>query len=186
MFTKNILLFDESGAGGGSASAPASSAAAQGEGELTFEKFVESLDDVKKGLLDSHTKGLKTALESERESRKGFEKQVKDLAAKAEKGSELEKQLSELSAKVEGENKRAAFYEDAHTAGITNLKLAYLVATTEELFDKKGSVDFAALKTRFPELFSKPIPNGNAGEGAGGPTSIQDMNAAIRRMAGRT
>jgi hypothetical protein len=185
MFAKKVLLFDESGAGGGSASAPDSDKSAQGDGDLTFEKFVESLDDKAKGLLEVHTKGLKSALKSEREIREGFEKQIKELAAKAEKGSELEKQLTELSAKADGENKRAAFYENAHTAGITNLKLAFLVATTDSLFDEKGNVDFAALKTKYPELFTKPIPTGNAGEGANELQPAPSMNDAIRRMAGR-
>lgn len=188
MFIKNNLLLDESGAGGGSAATPGSDANAQGAGDLNFETWVASQDEKVNGLLESHIKGLKSALESERESRKTFEKQIKDLAGKAEKGSEAEKQLNLLGEQITSMDRKASFYEEAHTAGVTNLKLAFVVASTDEMFDKKGNVNFVDLKAKYPELFgSKKAPKGNAGDGTDeAPVNAGDvMNQRIRRQSGR-
>jgi hypothetical protein len=185
MFKKSLFLLDEAGTGGGSAPAPAGDGdQGQGEGELSFEKWIESQDEKVKGLLDSHTKGLKSALDSERETRKGFEKQIKDLMGKADKGSEAERQLGTLLEQAEATNRKAAFYEEAHTAGIANLKLAFIVASTEGLFDKKGNVDFGTMKTSYPELFAKPVIKGNAGEGTDSEPLKKSMNDIIRTAAG--
>jgi len=184
MFTKRIM-FDESGAGGGSASAQPAESDAQAKGEpLTFEKWVESQDESVKGLLDSHTKGLKSALEAERETRKTFERQIKELAAKAEKGSEAEARLTELSAQLELTNRRASFAESASREGVTNPKALFTLAAAGEFFDKKGNADFAGLKKEYPEFFKRPIPDGNAGEGAESQPAAQNMNDIIRRAAG--
>jgi hypothetical protein len=185
MFQNNAVMFDEASAGGGSASAPAGDGdQGQSAGELSFDKWIESQDEKVKGLLEGHTKGLKSALDSERETRKGFEKQIKDLMGKAEKGSEAERQLGTLLEQAEATNRKAAFYEEAHTAGIANLKLAFIVASTEGLFDKKGNVDFATMKTSYPELFAKPLIKGNAGEGTDSAPTGKSMNDIIRRAAG--
>ena len=153
---------------------------------LTYEIWYSEQDDTIKGLLDGRLRVLKSALDTERENRKGFEKQIKELAGKSEKGSEAEQQLTALSEQIAATDRKAAFYEAAHAAGIVNLKLAFIVASTDNLFDKKGNVDFLMMKTNYPELFAKPVPNGNAGEGAGGPQGTLDMNAAIRRLAGKS
>jgi hypothetical protein len=163
----------------------------------TYESFFEAQPAEVKTLIEEHTQGLKSALESERESRKGLEKQVRDLAGKAEKGSEAEAQLTKLADSLaEAERKsaeglaeaerRTAFYEAAHAAGISNLKLAYTVALQDEMFDKRGAVNFEALRSSYPELFGgKPsTPPGNAGAGTGSPPVAQtDMNAFIRGSA---
>lgn len=187
MFKKSFMYFDGNDAGGGSAAASTSDANTQSAGDLNFDTWIASQDEQVKGLLESHTKGLKSALESERESRKTFEKQIKELAAKAEKGSDAEKQLNLLSEQIASTDRKASFYEEAHTAGVTNLKLAFVVASTDDLFDKKGNVNFTELKSKYPELFgSKKTPAGNAGEGtdaAGSP--VFDMNSRIRKQSGR-
>lgn len=168
-------------------------AGAQGAGDagnaggetLTFETFIAKQPDDVKSLLEDHTKGLKSALDSERETRKGLEKQIRDLATKAEKGSEAQQQLTTLADQMSLADRKATFYEDAHTAGVTNLKLAFVVATTDELFDKKGAVNFVDLKTKYPELFgSKKVPSGNAGDGTDSTTQPTSMNDAIRALAG--
>lgn len=172
------------GAGGGTASAPASDTTAQGDGELTFEKFVESLDDAKKGLLENHTKGLKSALEAERENRKAFEKQIRELAASAQKEGELRTQLEQLSTQLELSNRRAAFAEEAQREGVSNSKALFTLAMAGEFFDKKGNANFNALRSEYPEFFVKPIPKGNAGEGANSTPARSSMNDAIRQLAG--
>ena len=47
---------------------------------LTFDGWFESQPEGVRKLLDEHTGGLKSALKSERESRKDLEKQLRDLA----------------------------------------------------------------------------------------------------------
>lgn len=158
------------------------------EGEtLTFDNWVKDQPEEIKTMLDGHTKGLKSALESERGSRKDLEKQLRDLAKKAEAGSEAEKQLTALADQQAAANQRADFYEQAHREGVTNLKLAYTVAVSEELFDKKGNVDFSEMKKSYPELFGQaPRANANAGTGTQKPPSpAQNMNDYIRRASGR-
>ena len=83
---------------------------------------------------------------------------------------------------------KADFYEEAHKAGVSNLKLAYHIATTEELFDKRGAVNFEKMKEAYPELFGKKqVPRGDAGEGTGTAPGGKEisMNAFIRRAAGK-
>lgn len=159
----------------------------QGQG-LTFDTWIAGQDASVKTLLEGHAKGLKSALDSERESRKSLEKQLKDLAGKAEKGSELEKQLGELLSQQQGAQTRAEFYEAAHAAGVSNLKLAYVVASQEGLIDQKGRVNFDEMKKQFPELFGaspKPAP-GNAGTGTNNQLSDRtSMDEFIRRKVNR-
>lgn len=153
---------------------------------LTFEAWSETLTAEQKGLIETHVKGLKSALESERGSRKDLEKQLRDLAKKAEKDSEAQAELTNLADQVKSENRRATFYEDAHAAGVCNLKLAYIVATTEELFDKQDKVDFNEMKKAYPELFG-PAKETKANAGSGTrdqQPSTFNMDAHIRQKAG--
>jgi len=130
---------------------------------------------------------LKTALDSERGTRKDLEKQIRELATKAEKGSDAEQKLTGMADQMALVDRKASFYEEAHAAGIKNLKLAFVVATTDDLFDKKGNVDFVGMKTKYPELFgNKKIASGNAGDGTDEDTNIVfDMNQRIRKQSGR-
>lgn len=152
----------------------------------SFESFYGGLDETAKGLIDGHITGLRSALDSERQQRNGLAKQIKELAAKAEKGSELEKQLTDASAKLELAERRATFYEDAAQPqiGCTNAKLAFILAQTENLFDRQGRPDWAAIKSTAPELFRSSVGSADGGAGGQKRTAL-DMNAAIRRAAGR-
>jgi hypothetical protein len=161
--------------------------AGAGSATQTFDDWHKSLDDKAKAHLESHVNGLKTALDSERNSKKDLEKQLRELSAKAEKGSEFEKQLNEISEKLNTTSKRADFMEAAHAAGVKNLKLAWTVAVSDDLFKRDGSPDFDAIKKDYPELFaSTTTTNAGAGNGAGqkgaGTASMNDM---IRQAAGR-
>jgi len=154
---------------------------------LSYQEWLKGQAEPVKTMLDGWEKGLKTALESERTSRKDLDKQLRDMAGKAEKGSEAEKQLTGMADKISAADQRASFYEDAHAAGVTNLKLAYLAAVEGELFDKKGNVNFEQMKKEFPELFggARIKPAGNAGTGTNGQPTGQSMNEFIRKAAGR-
>ena len=159
-------------------------AAATGTPPPTFDAWLEARTPEEKALLEGHTKGLKSALDSERETRKDLEKQVRDLAGKAEKGSEMEAQLTKTADSLADATRRADFMEAAHAAGVTNLKLAYTVAVQDEMFDRQGRPNFESMKAQYPELFAsgKPvIPTGSAGVGTGTePPPVADMNAFIR------
>lgn len=154
----------------------------------TYEEWTATLTDDQKGLLDGHVKGLKTALDSERGSRKEMEKQLRDLAKKAEAGSEAQGQLTKLADSLALEERRAEFYEAAHNVGIRNLKLAFTVASTDGLFDAKGRVNFDEMKKGYPELFAavSAAPRGDAGSGTqGSPAQGGGMNDFIRKASGR-
>lgn len=177
-------MFYEAEGGAGSAG-DAEDGKQQGD---KFEGWLKDQPDEVKTLLDSHTSGLKSALKSEREARSKAEKDLRELAGKAEKGSEAEQKLIEMADQMAENDRRAEFYEEAHRAGVTNLKLAYILAVQEERFDKRGRVDFAALKEEYPEIFGmKKVANGNAGNGTGDDKKpgAGDMNAWIRKAAGR-
>jgi hypothetical protein len=157
--------------------------------EFNFDSWLgEQPDHIKAGL-EQHTAGLKNALDAERNQRKEFGKQLRDLTAKAEKGSEAEKALGEMSSRLEVAEQRAAFYEEAGRPeiGCSNPKAAFLVAAAEGLFTKRGDPDWPAIKAAMPELFGrKTTPPGNAGSGNGSPPAQGgNMNEFIRAAAGR-
>lgn len=156
----------------------------------TFETWLEKQDDAVKGLYTAHTTGLKSALDSERAASKAAQAQLRELAKKAEKGSELEAALTKQADQLSALEKQSAFQDKAHAAGVRNLKLAYLAAVQAGLVGEKGDCDFAKLRTEYPELFaSAPAPApapANAGNGTGGATPGKvDMNQAIRQALGR-
>ena len=193
------LLFDKDGGGGaGSAEDKAGGNAGQEDPGGTPDSDPQSFEDwlgtlpeeqqkTAKKLHSEHEKGLKTALESERESRKDVEGQLRDLAKKAEKGSELQEELNKMADTQASVEQQRDFYEEAHGKGVTNLKLAYTVAVQDELIDKKGRVNWEAFKENYPELFRKDkVLETDAGDGSqnnGAPA--KDMNTWIRGRAGR-
>lgn len=193
MFIRRYILFDANAGGGGGNSGSGSegngnSAGSSSDNGLTYETWHESLPQEQKTLIANHTQSLKGALDSERETRKGLEKQVRDLAKKADAGSETQTQLTKLADDLQAADRKADFYEAAHTAGVKNLKLAFTVAVADEMFDKHGRVNFDEMKKSYPELFlGKTTPAGNAGDGThqNHPAGSNDMNALIRRRAGR-
>lgn len=144
-------------------------------------------------LHEKQTASLKNALNEERTQRKDFEKQLRDAAAKLEKGSDIEKQVNQLADQLSTESRRADFYEAAvkPEIGLTDAKAAWVLmnADAERYFDRKGNPNFALLKEAHPGLFGqvKPAPKGNQGNGtnssAAGTSSINDD---IRRAAGYT
>ena len=155
---------------------------------LAFDRWIGEQDEAVKTMLDGHTSGLKSALESERENRKKLQKELRELAGKAKEGSEAQTQLTAMADRIEAADMKADFYEEAHAAGVSNLKLAFLVAQEEELFDRRGNVNFEQMKKDYPELFGgRPkVTAGNAGDGTGGTQpSGQDMNSFIRAASGR-
>lgn len=153
----------------------------------SFEKFLEAQPEAIKGLYATHTAGLHNAVKATRQERDDLAKQFKDLLPKVEKGSEAEKALTEATARLELAERRAAFVEEAvkPEIGCRNPKAAYALAVADNLFDRRGGPDWAAIKAAAPELFGQRNAAGNAGTGTDGQAPKQDMNSFIRRSAGR-
>ena len=169
--------------------AAADQATAGGETPPTFDAWFEAQDETTKGLITGHTKGLKSALDSERGMHSDLEKQLREAASKLEEGSEARTALEEQAATLAADSDRADFYETAHAEGITNLRLAWLaVGEDNSLRDRRGNVNFETLKEKYPELFAgeaKPPP-GHPGAGAGAQDKqAGTMNDYILEAAGR-
>jgi len=153
-----------------------------------FEEYIGKQSDDVKALYTQHVTGLQNTVKATRDERDTLRTQLKDLLPKAEKGSELEKSLTESLGKLELAERRAAFVEDAikPEIGCRNPKAAFLLAQADNLFDRRGSPDWAAIKAAAPELFGAPKVNANAGDGTDNQPPKADMNNYIRRMAGRS
>lgn len=147
----------------------------------TLDAWLESLDEKSKGFIESHTAGLKSALDNERGNNKTLTKQLKELQDKAEKGSELETKIATILTEREATERRADFYEAASAKGITNLKLAWAaVSVDESLQMRDGSVDFTKLQEAHPELFRSKTASTSAGSGAG--TQQQQVKSVNEQM----
>ncbi len=184
------------GAGGGSAGGAAGSAsgAAGGAGSggtgdavpLVYDAWFAGQSKEIQDLISGNEKGLKSALQTERDTRSTLEKELRDAASKLGKGSEAETKLLATADQLAETTRRADFYEAGVAAGVNNLKLAYLAAKSDDLFDKRGQPDFAALKKGYPELFGVPLKLNGAGDGTNQnlPTGKGGMNAFIRGASG--
>lgn len=154
----------------------------------TFEAWLGQQPDDVRGRYEQHTSGLRSALESERETRRNLERQIRTAARQQEEGSTARQQLEQIAGQLSEQNHRADFYEEAHRNGVTDLRLAYLAARDAGLIDDRGRVDMNTLRTRYPHLFEtrRVAPAGNAGNGTGvDPKPQSSMNTFIRRSAGR-
>ncbi len=186
------------GAGQGAppATPPSTPPAGQGDpgqgGETppaTFAAWLATQPETIQALYKEDVKGLKSALDSERDAKKSLESQLRDAAAKLEKGSEAQQALTKLADEQAASQKRLDFYEAAADAKVKNLRLAWAAASNDEdVWDRKGNCDFEKLRAKYPELFEgkPPTPAGNAGSGAGQPGAGQpSMNDFIRQATGR-
>lgn len=160
----------------------------QGDGqEVTFDGWLSSQDEMVRGLIDGHVNGLKSALDSERSQRKELQKSLKEAMKTVEADSEAKSRLDAIAEQMSLYERQTAFYETAVSAGVTNLKLAWLAAREADAINRDGIVDMQRLQTAYPELFKKQAPApGNAGAGtqtppANGAVSFDDV---IRRKAG--
>lgn len=154
----------------------------------TFEAFLEGQSPEVKALYEGHTKGLKSALDAERQQRSELARQLREAVGKAEAGSAAQKTLLEMQAKYEALERRQVFMDEAvkPETGCSDPRLAYLAAQEIGAISDKGRVDWSALREQFPALFKPRQGNANAGAGTQGkPASGFDMNKAIRQAAGR-
>lgn len=155
----------------------------------SFEEFLETQPETVKALYTSHSEALLNTVRATRDERDGLAKQIKTLAKQQTEGSEAKRQLDEMATQLEKTERRASFLEQAMMPEIQckNARAAFLLAEAENLFDKKGSPDWAAIRREAPELFGLPTANANAGQGTQNPPAPQkNMNDYIRRASGRT
>lgn len=158
-----------------------------GETPRTWGEWLAVQPETVKSLYQEHTGRFNADLAALRQERNDQARQLKELQGKVEKGSDTEKLLMDMQSKLEQSERRAAFNEEASTPGVgcLNPKAAYALAVADNLFDRKGYPDWAALKVAAPELFRKTngsVDGGNAGNAV---NAHGDMNSIIRRAAGR-
>ena len=160
----------------------------QGNETRTWEAVLEGLPEDVRALYDEHIQGLRSALDAERGQRRDLARQLREATQGLEEGSQARDALESVTARLEAAEQRAAFFEEAARPeiGCTNPRLAYLAAQEIEAFDRRGNPNWDVLKKQFPELFRKTkTPSANAGSGADQTPKGGDMNAFIRRSAGR-
>lgn len=146
----------------------------------TFETWFSGLDAPLQQLVNNHTAGLRSALESERTERKNLSKTLKELSGKLEANSEAAKQVDALRSQIETTTRRAEFVEEAAVAGCTLPRAAWHIAQAENL-------TVAQMRQQYPQLFAAVArAPGGAGAGVGQPPAkTQTMNDWIRRAAGK-
>lgn len=152
----------------------------------TWEQWLERADEPTRALYEQHTAGLKSALTDERRQRGELAAQLREAVKTEGLSAQLKADLESALTRSEEAEHRAAFFEEAIAQGVANARLAYLAAREIEALDKRGRVNWDALKGAFPELFKpKSPPPGNAGAGTQAPPPAAGMNDVIRRAAGR-
>jgi len=157
-----------------------------GQDAPTWENILEGLPEEQQALYEGHTQGLRSALESERRAHKDLAGQLREATQQAEEGSELRTQLEQLEAQLEEQTRRADFATEAHSQGVANVRLAWLAAQEFDAINRRGQINWQALREGAPELFAQqPAARGNAGNGTKAPPATTGMNAFIRRSAGR-
>lgn len=197
-----MKVFYEANQNGGAGSG--SAAGSQGESESneqpqsqqgdpeTFEAWLSAqpveIQSKAKPLFEAHVSSLQNAVKATRRERDDFQRQIRDLSKKVETGSETQKQLEKLSSSLDEANRKSDFYEGASSHECRNVKAAYAVAVSNDLFTKSGEPDWKAIQAEAPELFGKTQPKINkktAGSGTDGETPRSgSMNDWIRREAG--
>src|SRR3990172_9094363 len=89
-----------------------------------FDEWVAGQPEPVQSLLDKHTGGLRTALQTERKNPKQLAKQLKELGKTLDQSSDAAKQLSEMQGRLETEQRRADFVQEAAPARFPDLPLA--------------------------------------------------------------
>lgn len=117
-------------------------------------------EDARKGLeahIEAAARGLKSALDSERDTRKELEKQLKALQGKADKGGELEAAITKMRDELALTNKRNAFLASA-PKDLEYVKEALAVAEVNGLIGDDGAIDWDAFKKSYAGFFARTTP----------------------------
>ncbi len=157
----------------------------------TWDSDLAALSPEARARYDAHVQGLRNTVQATRGERDGLQQKLADLTKALGKDTpeEARRLLGEMQSELETTSRRAAFYEEAGKPeiGCTNPRAAFLVAQSEQLFDRRGNPDWAAIRQAAPELFqtTQRLPAGNAGSGTGQQPPSGNVNDWIRRQAGR-
>lgn len=149
-----------------------------------FDDWLKEQPEETQTLIGDHVKGLKSALESERDERKKLNDQLGELKKSVEKGSEAEQKLGEMQTKLASADRKIKFFESAGKNGVKNAKAAFVLAEADGLI-KDDSIDFESLKKSYPEMFAEQEqPKGDAGDGTTNPPGDgkASMDNWIRRI----
>jgi hypothetical protein len=160
-----------------------------GETPADFEAWLTTQPESVQKLYESHTSGLRSALQKTRQEKADEVTRLRDAADKAT--GELKSELQKLADGKETEARRADFYEAASGAGCSDLKLAFLAAKEMDAFKRDGSPDMDAVKAAHPSLFAQAArPDARPGVGSRGGNGKVSPSAAIndhiRRAAGKS
>lgn len=153
------------------------------EAEVVFETWLKEQTANVQTAYEKHTTGLRTALQTERESRSQLQKTVRDLSKKADAGSEMATQLTQLADDLALANSKLEFYEQASGRGIPYLDVAFRTAVDAGAIDAKGRINWQLLEERYPLIFTAqrpPAPKGDIGKGSKQTSSRTSMNEWIR------
>lgn len=159
-----------------------------------WEAVLSELPAEKQELYQKHVSGLLNSVKATRAERDDLAKQIRDLSAKQEKGSDTQKELEQLSSELEAAaeraviaEKRVKFAEEAARPeiGCVNARAAWLVAVAEDAFTKQGDPDWDKIRKAAPQLFAIKASRSNAGNGTKDEHKSVSMNDYIRRSAGR-
>ena len=156
------------------------------QGAANWESVLAGLPEEAKGLYEQHISGLKNAFEGEKERRRELSERLQEATSQLEAGSKARDQLEQLQQQLEETQRKADFATEASGQGVSNVKLAYLAAQEFETFDRRGNVQWDALREAAPELFAQqPAPRGNAGNGTQAPGNRPpDIDSIIRAKVG--
>lgn len=172
---------------------PADGGTPASEPVVVWDTWIQGQSDEVKTAYATHTQGLRNTVQATRQERDALSQQLSQLQSALGKNSpdEAKRLIEQMTHDLDAANRRTAFVEEAvrPETGCTNPKAAYALAQAENLFDRRGNPDWAAIKAAAPELFGgrqgSQIPPGHAGAGTGIPPQDTSMNAFIRRAAGR-
>jgi len=122
----------------------------------TYEEWIARQPLEIQELIGRETKALENALMKERERCLALEAKIGELRGGDEPSmQDARGQLKQLSEQLAASNRRSDFYQVAHHAGVTNLRLGFIIADREGFLAEDGRVDGEALFQHHPELFDQ-------------------------------
>jgi len=151
---------------------------------LTFDGLMEGMDEPHRDVVEKHIIGLRSALEKEREDRKGAQKAVRTAQAEIESIPTLRQQLELAEQDALDTHAQATFFEHAGSNDVKrgSARLAFLAAKDGQYFDDDGSVQWESLKARFPDLFEGTDRSAPTGVIVGTP-ELKDAVVSVRPAA---
>lgn len=119
----------------------------------TWDAFLASQPEPVQQLYHAQTKGLKNALDAERQNRKDLEKKMGAAAEQLKELPELQKILQTVQGDLQAANQRANFYQEAPAQGVADYELAFIAAQNGFIEPETGAVNWEGLKVKHAVLF---------------------------------